>query len=97
MSAETNETVIFRRDQNGVVLRYYPDRLGAHHKQRVLHAPDSQRLALIKAERELVILEIIFDHLELSGVAQTRLADALNAIYKALELKRPKLGLSGGR
>jgi hypothetical protein len=87
-----SDSAIYRRDQNGVQLRYAIDRRLA---TRAKNQPsDRERMALLRAERELVILEIIFDHLELSGIAQTRLADALNAIYEALELKRPALGLS---
>jgi hypothetical protein len=65
----------------------------AFHDMRKPQVDDRHRSALIKAERELHAIEIILDHVELSEIAQTRLADALNAIYRALELKRPALGL----
>ena len=89
-----SDTAIYRRDQYGVQLRYMID--APLRVTRTIQPADRQRIALIKAERELAILEIILDHLELSGIAQTRLADALNSIYLALELKRPALGLSDG-
>ena len=87
-----SETAIYRRDRHGVILRYEVDRpLPSSVKSQ---ASDRARIALIRAERELAILEIIFDHLELSDLARTRLASAVDAVYRALEVKRPALGLA---
>ena len=91
MSAVMHEIV--RHDDNGVLLRYHPDRLGRHHVEQRAQPTDAERIALIKAEKGLADLVIILDHLSLSDTAINRLDDALHAIYKALQLKRPRLGL----
>jgi hypothetical protein len=88
------ETVIVRRDANGVILHYYPDRLGPHHVERKRHVSDRRRMALIAAEKEILTMAIIFDHLELSGIARTRLDDGLARIRRALSLQRPECGLA---
>jgi hypothetical protein len=50
-------------------------------------------MAALKAEKGLTTIEIILDHLDVSDIAKNRLDDALRAIYEALQLKRPRLGL----
>jgi hypothetical protein len=81
-------------NHEGVLLDYGdPGRRHPHHDQRKAQPSDRERIALLKASRELAVLEIIFNHLDLSGIAQTRLTDAMNVIYDALHLKRPRLGM----
>jgi hypothetical protein len=82
-------SVLERTDRYGVLLRY--ENIGALlplHTALKPQPSDLHRTAIIKAERELVALEIIFDHLELSGIARTRLDDALRMIYRALQIER---------
>jgi hypothetical protein len=78
-----------------VVLLNYgdPSTRRAHHDQQGPQIGDRRRVALIRAERELVVLEIIVEHLDLSDIALTRIADALHAIRRALDLNRPACGL----
>jgi hypothetical protein len=96
-----SQNAIVLRDQHGVLLRYHPDAFVPQTAGQKPQPSDRERMALINAERELVTLEIVFEHLELSHIARSRLADALHAIYAALEFKRPSLGMSvtgtGGR
>jgi hypothetical protein len=87
------ETVIVRRDAHGVVLRYYPDRLGPHHTERKRHPSDRERMDLLRAERACLTI-LIIGEMVLSDIAMTRLLDELHAIQRALNLKRPKLGMA---
>jgi hypothetical protein len=82
-----------QRNHEGVILRYHPDAIGRHHVEQRAQPTDAERIALIKAEKGLADLVIILDHLSLSDTAINRLDDALHAIYEALQLKRPRLGL----
>jgi hypothetical protein len=92
VSAATNDIV--RRDQHGVVLRYAdPSVLRPHHVERRTHVSDTRRNRLIKAERELLALRIIADHLDLSEIALTRISHSLEAIRLGLEVKRQDYGM----
>jgi hypothetical protein len=85
---------IILRDRNGVLLRYTdPSVRGPHHDARQVQPSDRERMRLIKAERELLTLQIIADHLGLSEIGQTRVADALEAIRLALQVKRRQYGM----
>jgi hypothetical protein len=64
------------------------------HSEQRPQPMDRERIAVIRAARELVALEIIFAHLDLSGIAQTRVDDALRALYRALDLRRDRLGMT---
>ena len=82
------------RDRNGVVLRYAdPSVRLPHHDTRQIQTSDRERMRLIKAERELLTLQIIADHLGLSEIGMTRVSDALEAIRVALEVKRRQIGM----
>jgi hypothetical protein len=88
------EKDIVTRDRHGVVLRYSPGRLRPHHVERQPQVSDRRRNNLIAAERELLSLQIIAEHLDVSDIGMTRIHDALNTIRRALDLKRPSLGLA---
>jgi hypothetical protein len=77
------------RNHEGVILDYCdPSDLRPHHVQRVTQVSDRRRNALIAAERELLTMAVIFDHIELSQIARTRLDDGLQRIRKALSIRR---------
>jgi len=84
-----------QRMHDGVLLRYGdPGALRPHHAYERPQVSDRRRNALIKAEGELLALQIIADHLDLSGIARTRIADALESIRVALEVKRRDYGMA---
>jgi hypothetical protein len=69
-------------------------------RDAVEHMPqpnDGARIAVLRAEHELAVLEIIAQHLDLSEIGLNRILDALDTIREALELKRPKLGMQQPR
>jgi hypothetical protein len=76
------------RENNGVLLRYHPDALGRHHVEQRPQPSDRERAQLIAAEREILTMAILFDHLDLSSIARTRLDDALARIRRALNIRR---------
>ena len=81
------------RRVDGVLLRYATDtplRLEAK-----MQPTDRQRVAILKAERELFALEIILDCLDLSDIGRRRVDDALQTICRALQIERRRLGLVG--
>jgi hypothetical protein len=85
---------IILKNQQGVVLRYTdPSVRRPHHDSRKLQPGDRERMRVLKAERELITLEIISEHLDLSDIALTRVADALEAIRLALQVKRRQFGM----
>jgi DNA-binding NtrC family response regulator len=82
------------RDRNGVLLRYAdPSVRRAQHHSRNAQPCDRERMSLIKAERELLTLQIVADHLDLSDIAMTRISDALQVIRIALQVKRREYGM----
>lgn len=81
------------RDHHGVILRHDPSVLRLHHVEQRPRPSDREKTRLIAAEREILTMAIIFDHLELSGIARTRLDDALIRIRRALNLRRTRLGM----
>jgi hypothetical protein len=58
---------------------------------------DSDRVLLLRAERELGLLGTIINHADLSNVALDRARAAMEVITAALELQRPELGLAPNR
>jgi hypothetical protein len=83
------------RNHEGVILRYGDlSELRPFHTEQKPQPHDRERIAVIKAGRELVVLEIIFEHLDLSDIARTRIDDALWVIYCALQSERRKLGMA---
>jgi hypothetical protein len=90
-------SAIVRRNREGVLLRYDPSALRAHHIERKPQRSDRERIAVIEAEHELIVQEIIFEHLDLSDIARTRLDDGLRAIYRGLHVRRRRLGMSLAR
>jgi hypothetical protein len=80
--------VIIRRNDEGVILRYDIEPRRAFHDERKPQVSDSRRNALVTAERELLTMAVIFDHLDLSGIARTRLDDGLRRIRRALNARR---------
>jgi hypothetical protein len=88
-------TAVVARNHHGVLLRYAdPSVLRPHHVEQRPQISDGRRAALIRAERELLTLRIIADHLDLSSIALTRIGDALESIRVALEVKRRDYGMS---
>jgi hypothetical protein len=84
-----------RRNHEGVILDYCdPGERRAHHDERRPQVSDRRRNALIAAERELLTMTIIFDHLDLSGIALTRLDDGLRRIRIALNIRRSDYGMA---
>jgi hypothetical protein len=83
------------RDSRGFVLSRYSDPAERHpyHDERKHQPGDRERMRLIKAERELLTLQVIADHLDLSPIGVTRVADALEAIRLALQVKRKHYGM----
>ncbi len=92
MSAALSEVV--GHDDSGVLLRYFPDKLGRHHVEQRPQVSDRRRMALLKAERAVLTLWIIAEHLNISDVGMTRIADELQAIREALEVKRRDYGMT---
>jgi len=87
-------STVLKRNHEGVILRYVDaGELRTHHVDQRPQVSDSRRNDLIAAERELLTMSIIFDHLDLSGIARTRLDDGLERIRRALNLTRPRLGM----
>jgi hypothetical protein len=86
-------TEIVRRDRHGVLLAYYPDKLGPHHvEQRDRVDLDRQRADLLRAERACRVILIIGEH-TLSDIGMRRLVDEVQAIQRALDPKRGALEL----
>ena|ERR1700719_5154696 len=83
------------RDTRGFVISRYadPSVLRPYHTERRAHVSDTRRNALIKAERELLTLRVIADHLDLSEIARARIHDSLEAIRLGLEVKRQDYGM----
>jgi hypothetical protein len=82
------------RNHEGVTLRYPdPGVQRTHHVEQRPQVSDIRRNTLLKAERELLTLRIIADHLEISDVGMTRIAEALEAIRLGLEVKRRDYGM----
>jgi hypothetical protein len=87
-------SAVIRRNSEGVVLRYAdPSVLRPHHTERRHQISDRERCALVAAERELLTMAVIFDHLEISGIARNRLEAGLHRIRAALDLRRPDYGM----
>jgi hypothetical protein len=83
------------RNHEGVLLDYGdPGALRDYHREHKPQANDRERVELLKAERELLTLRVIVDHLDISNIGITRIHDALQQIQRALAAKRPRLGMS---
>jgi hypothetical protein len=83
---------VVTRNREGVWLRYSPDKVGRHHVERRPQPSDCERIALLKAERACLTIRIIGEHV-LGDLGMRRLLDELRAIQRALDLKRPALGM----
>jgi hypothetical protein len=85
---------IVRINERGVILRYAdPGARRQHHVERRAQHSDEQRVAVLKAERALIVLEVITECADLSDAALDRIDDALQDIYDALQLKRRQFGM----
>ncbi len=58
---------------------------------------DGERVALLRADRELRSLAVIVSHAELSDIALARALRAVQTIASALDAMRPVLGLAPRR
>jgi len=77
------------RNHEGVLLNYADTSvLRAYHVERKQQPSDHDRIAIIGAEHALVGFEIIFEHLDLSNIAITRVDDGFRAIYRGLDVRR---------
>jgi hypothetical protein len=86
-------SAVLRKDQHGVLLRYHPDALGRHHVEQRPQPSDSERIALIEAEREFLALTVIAECLDISDHGRSRVYVALATIQRALALKRRSVGM----
>jgi hypothetical protein len=82
---------IVRRNDDGVLLRYRTDVRGPHHDAQRHWPSDRLRMAILRAERQVRMLEIIAEHLELSAVGADRIAFALRTIEAALTMARDEI------
>ena len=91
---ELGQPIVVRGDDGR--LRRYPDPsvLRSYHIEHKSQPLDRERCAVIAAERELTTLRIIAEHLDVSNVGMTRILDSLRIIQRALEMKRPALGMN---
>lgn len=80
-----------RRNHEGVILDHGERR--AIHVEPRPQVSDTQRFVLLKAERELLTLWILAEHLDISNIGRTRIADALEAIRLALDVHRQHYGM----
>jgi hypothetical protein len=86
-------SAVLRRDDHGVLLRYAdPSVLRPHHAQQRPQIADRERMQLLRAERACLTIRIIGEHV-LSDLGMSRLLDELHTIQRALNSKRPSLGL----
>jgi hypothetical protein len=88
-------SAVIRRNHERVILRYAdPSEVQPHHVEQKPQVRDSRRNALIWAERELLTMAVIFDHLDLSGIARARLDDGLRRIRRALNVRRVEFDMA---
>lgn len=66
----------------------------AHHVEQRPQVSDRLRQALLRAEGELMRLEILFEHIEVSELGAERICWALHTIRAYLAMERPTLGLA---
>jgi hypothetical protein len=88
-------SAVLKRDDHGVLLNYGDP--GAKHRHHVEQRPqvaDRQRMQLLKAERSLLTIWVIAENLNLSDIAMTRIADELETIRRALDIKRRDYGMA---
>jgi hypothetical protein len=76
-----------------VLLRYHPDRIGQHQLEQKPQRSDRERTVVTKGAQELVVVELIHDHLELAPYCRERLDEALYHICRALSVERRNLGM----
>lgn len=83
-----------RRNDDGVLLDYGdPGELRAYHLSCRPLSSDQERIAVVQAQHELIVLEIILEHLELSDIATARVSGVLATIRDALQLKCSRLNV----
>ena len=81
-------------NDEGVVLDYPdPAERRLHHDERKSQPNDLERVAIIKAERALILLQTIAEHADLNEYAVMRIEEALDDVYEALQLKRRECGM----
>ncbi len=83
-------SAILRRDQFDVLLRYETD---VALRPAAARGSDRERQLILRAERELRVIELIHEHLEISDAGRARLWDALRTIQTALQVQRQAVGL----
>jgi hypothetical protein len=79
---------LIRRNSEGVLLRYSDPADRRPHDERKVQGNDLQRIAILKAERALFLIQTITDHADFSDRAVARIEEALIDINEALQLKR---------
>jgi hypothetical protein len=85
---------IVHLDDRGVVLRYAdPGARRPHHDERTAQPGDLLRVAILKAERALVLLQTIAEHADINEYAQMRIEEALDDLHEALQIKRRQFGM----
>jgi hypothetical protein len=85
---------IVRLDDSGVLLRYPdPTVRRAHHDERKAQPDDLERVAILRAERALILLQTIAEHADLNEHAVMRIEEALDDVYAALQIKRRQFGM----
>jgi hypothetical protein len=85
---------VIRRTKEGFVRRYDDgSTLRPFHVELRPQPTDRERLELIEAERELLTLSIIAEFAEISDLGKTRILMSLRVIRRALDSKRPRLGM----
>ena len=89
MSATLREIL----NEDGVLLRYATDVRGPHHDAKRIWPSDRLRMVLLRAERQLPILELIVEHMDPSPVGIDRVTFALRTIQAALSMAREEIGM----
>jgi hypothetical protein len=88
-------SAVLERRVDGVILRYAdPTSRHRYHDEQKPQRSDRLRNAVLVAEREVRIMWIIAQHIEISDVGLERLGFALKSINAALNLARDELGLA---
>ncbi len=79
-----------------MLLRYSVGDAQPFHTVQTEQASDGERMVLIAADRALVRISTIVEYCSISDLGVSRIIDALSTIKRALDLKRPRLGLAHG-
>jgi hypothetical protein len=89
------EEYIERRNDEGVLLRYHPSRMGSHHIEQRPQPSDRVRGAVLRAERAVRLLETIAECLDIAGDSgfAAEMWWPIRTIRAYIELERPALGM----